>query len=62
MSTNARSQEELAAWDIYFTAAMSVVQSGVLSQPASDYYKRVADKAANVADEMLKQRRLRDPS
>jgi len=60
MTTKAKSQEELAAWDIYFAAAMPVVQSGVLSQPVSDYYKRLAEKAANVADEMLKQRRLRE--
>lgn len=61
MTNKAKDLEELAAWDIYFAAAMPLVKADITSQPPTTFFKRWAEKAANVEDGMLVIRRQREP-
>ncbi|QXE10651.1 hypothetical protein GTQ41_16810 [Pseudomonas sp. AN-B15] len=61
MTNKAKDLEELAAWDIYFAAAMPLVKAEIISQPTHNYFKRWAEKAADIADDMLVIRRQREP-
>jgi hypothetical protein len=59
MSTKAKTETELQAWDQYAAAAIHIAYSSVDGRDPRDFVLKATKRAAEIADELLEERRRR---